>query len=220
MVLKDNREELNLTLKFRVDDFDYTVFVSTDMMKCFGCGKTGHLVRACPDNNGTNKQDVLEENSVKVVNEGTENVHEPTQAEPGTSSNISGLTDIMPLSQAEKVNNGETGLVTRFIVLDEPKLNKSVESMDITHVTASDTIVPSGSVSLSDDLMRDLDQAVFKAPLKRKNNDKASESKQAKTTEHVKEVDADDVGNDSDFSDSSASSCSQNEWICQEQCWG
>lgn len=35
--------------------------------------------------------------------------------------------------------------------------------------------------------------------------------------EKVKEVDADDDGNSSDFSDaSSASSCSQNEWICHE----
>ncbi len=49
MILKDNRTELNLNLKLRVDDFDYTVFVSTDGMKCFGCGKTGHLVCVCPD---------------------------------------------------------------------------------------------------------------------------------------------------------------------------
>ncbi len=32
-----------------MDDFDYTVFASTDMMKCFGCGKSGNLFRSCPE---------------------------------------------------------------------------------------------------------------------------------------------------------------------------
>lgn len=32
-----------------MDDFEYIVFVTTDKMKCFGCGKSGHLIRSCPD---------------------------------------------------------------------------------------------------------------------------------------------------------------------------
>ncbi len=71
MILKDNRNELILNLKLRVDDFAYTIFVSTDVMKCFGCGKTGHLVRVCPDKNGTNVQDALRKNVVQVRDEGT-----------------------------------------------------------------------------------------------------------------------------------------------------
>ncbi|TWW61838.1 Transposon TX1 uncharacterized 82 kDa protein ORF 1 [Takifugu flavidus] len=35
MVLNDNKEELKLTLRFRVDEFDYTVYVTTDSLKCF-----------------------------------------------------------------------------------------------------------------------------------------------------------------------------------------
>lgn len=46
MVLKEN--ELNLTLNFKVDGFNYTVFASSDNMKCFGCGVEGHLIRSCP----------------------------------------------------------------------------------------------------------------------------------------------------------------------------
>lgn len=61
--------------------------------------------------------------------------------------------------------------------------------------------------------MTDLDQAVFKTPLKRKKNDKVSESKQARKTENKKGSDV-DVGNESDVSDSGASSCSQTEWTC------
>ncbi len=101
MILKDNRTELNLNLKLRVDDFDYTVFVSTDGMKCFGCGKTGHLVRVCPDKSGTNAQDASSENGVQVRDEGTtNNVSDSIQAEPRPST--SGLTDTVPLSQTEE----------------------------------------------------------------------------------------------------------------------
>lgn len=62
--------------------------------------------------------------------------------------------------------------------------------------------------------MTDVDQATFKAPMKRekKKNDEASVSKQARRTERGQESDAEDISNESDFSDSSASICSQSEW--------
>lgn len=48
VILNNPNMDLNLSLKCKVDDFDYTVFVSTDSMRCFGCGKTGHTARTCP----------------------------------------------------------------------------------------------------------------------------------------------------------------------------
>ncbi len=42
MIVKDDAE-LDLALNFRVDDFEYVVFVTTDRMKCFGCGLIGAL---------------------------------------------------------------------------------------------------------------------------------------------------------------------------------
>ncbi len=44
----NNNADLDLVLNFRVDDFDYVVFITTDKIKCFGCGNFSHLVRACP----------------------------------------------------------------------------------------------------------------------------------------------------------------------------
>ncbi len=49
MILKNNSEGLNLVLKFRVEDYDYNVYVSLEKMKCFGCGMEGHLIRSCPE---------------------------------------------------------------------------------------------------------------------------------------------------------------------------
>ncbi|KAI3355001.1 hypothetical protein L3Q82_004802 [Scortum barcoo] len=45
MILKDADSHLNLTLNFKVDGFNYyNVFVTSETMKCFGCGAEGHLI--------------------------------------------------------------------------------------------------------------------------------------------------------------------------------
>ncbi|KAK0155410.1 Transposon TX1 uncharacterized protein [Merluccius polli] len=49
MIPKDADSHLNLTLTFKIDGFNYIVFVTSDTMKCFGCGAEGHLIRACPE---------------------------------------------------------------------------------------------------------------------------------------------------------------------------
>lgn len=49
MVLKSNLEDLNIVLKFRIDSFDYVIFATTESLKCFGCGKEGHLMRSCTE---------------------------------------------------------------------------------------------------------------------------------------------------------------------------
>ena len=49
MILKNSIDEVNVAFKFRIDDFDYLVFATSDSMRCFGCGQEGHLRRSCPE---------------------------------------------------------------------------------------------------------------------------------------------------------------------------
>ncbi|GAA6092198.1 uncharacterized protein LOC124377357, partial [Tachysurus ichikawai] len=52
MILNSNITELERTLTYKRDGIDHVIYVSTNSMKGFGCGKTGHLVRACPVQRG------------------------------------------------------------------------------------------------------------------------------------------------------------------------
>ncbi len=56
MIVQDD-EELDLSLSFKVDDFDYIIFVSTAKTTCFRCKKPGHLIRNCPEKGDTEKGD-------------------------------------------------------------------------------------------------------------------------------------------------------------------
>ncbi|KAL0146569.1 hypothetical protein M9458_058200 [Cirrhinus mrigala] len=48
MILKDD-EEIDLSLRLKVEDCDYVIYVTTEKMKCFKCGETTHLIRSCPN---------------------------------------------------------------------------------------------------------------------------------------------------------------------------
>lgn len=49
MVLKDVNQELNVSLKFKIEGTDYIIFASTEAMKCFNCGVEGHIAKNCPE---------------------------------------------------------------------------------------------------------------------------------------------------------------------------
>ncbi|TWW69311.1 hypothetical protein D4764_18G0001170 [Takifugu flavidus] len=53
MILNNWAEEFNYRFIVRVDDFDYTLFVTSSALKCFNCGEEGHLARACPSRAAT-----------------------------------------------------------------------------------------------------------------------------------------------------------------------
>ncbi len=58
MILKNDTEELNIALKFRIEGFDYIIFATTETMKCFRCGNQGHLACSCPEQIASLQSDV------------------------------------------------------------------------------------------------------------------------------------------------------------------
>ena len=81
MILKDNKDDLDLTLNLKVDNFSYVIYASTSVMKCFSCGQTGHLVRTCPKAKGNDVQTNHE-------NTGRANVVEEQSAETSASAAV------------------------------------------------------------------------------------------------------------------------------------
>lgn len=63
MIIQDDGEQ-DLKLSFRADEFDYIIFVTTAKTKCFGCGKTGHLIRNCSEKKVTEEGDMVSNPSV------------------------------------------------------------------------------------------------------------------------------------------------------------
>jgi len=60
MILNNQNEELNLAMKFKIDDFQYVIFATSDSMKCFGCGQEGHVIRVCPEKNADQNHNTAE----------------------------------------------------------------------------------------------------------------------------------------------------------------
>lgn len=92
MVIPDD-VDLDLTLNFRIDDFSYTIFVTTGKGKCFGCGKMGHLIRNCPDksmeekgseknsvNNDVVQDEVVAQETVSTVIEANDDIQEEIES--------------------------------------------------------------------------------------------------------------------------------------------
>lgn len=52
MTLKDPTNELNLSFSFKVESFNYIVFATSELMKCFGGWAEGHLIRLCLEKSG------------------------------------------------------------------------------------------------------------------------------------------------------------------------
>lgn len=73
--------ELDLSLTFTIDGAHYIVFATSDtVMKCFGCGAMGHLIRACPLRPKHNESD-------GATAAGAEDV-ESVEGDPSTASPV------------------------------------------------------------------------------------------------------------------------------------
>lgn len=207
MILKED-EELDLSLRFKIDGCDYIFYATTEKMKCFNCGEAGHLIRACPT-------------KTNAEGSGANNADEPAEAGP---SNAAPLEVV-----AGKANEGDdtnrsanasaNAQVTEHITVID--INTSVNA----NVSTSESVVETGiqesggmgnvvqSDLLCDGIETEAEQNEFKVPAKRKNTSDMQAVKAKKAD--VENVYCDeDMESGSESSDSSVS-MSQSDFSCR-----
>ena len=147
MILNNENAELNLAIKFRIDDFDYVIYVTSETMKCFKCGQGGHLARVCPENV---EHDAVQNN---IEGEGQkDNVENGNQEKGGEV-----------LENGEQTNQEETVNRSNEEEVGEGEIEK-----------ANDAAGPYVNVEVSGDIDMVEDDNLFKTPtLKRKTSGKS-----------------------------------------------
>lgn len=165
MVLKSEVEDLNIVLKFKIDSFDYVIFASTESLKCFGCGKEGHLMRSCPEKETLNDSRPTVERVVEVGNSEKNNTEQLDDG--GTNGKESEKETMM---EREEVSEN---------IEENTKETQESEEMDLNE--------------LEEEQLRD-DETIFKVPtIKRKTNQcevVPKSKKKMQNSDAIKEVEA------------------------------
>jgi len=150
MILNNESAELNLAMKFRIDDFDYVIYATSETMKCFKCGQGGHLARSCPEN--------VE--------------HDPGQNNIESEGQKDNVEDENQEKGGEVLENGEQTNQTKIVSRSN---EETVGEREFER--ANDA---AGPVDVSRDIDMTEDDSLFKTPtLKRKTSGK-SRGKKAK----------------------------------------
>ncbi|KAL2080607.1 hypothetical protein ACEWY4_024400 [Coilia grayii] len=212
------REELDLKLSIKVNDFNYGIYVTTDTMKCLGCGEPGHFLRACPKNQGDSDKN----DTVNLANGGTD---ESVVAETsGVGRGEQDKADVSSERDEEKNNVDDVTVEPSVTVtsglengaqLSGERTNYDLEEMNIggedstdaeKHMSSQRSVrsLPVGEVSYTVGNMRSTEpnDVPFKEPpkaAKRKSTRKSS----SKAKKNELASNRNDTESESEFSDCS-----------------
>lgn len=129
MILSAEFETLDVSVKLTVFDRDYTIFISTETMKCFICGKYGHIKTGCPvvkeaqrarncsESNPVQDLNVVENND--LVKRTTESVAADVNAESSASTET-----------GEQLRQGDSIEITDATVPDARQSGTTVEGLE------------------------------------------------------------------------------------------
>ena len=109
MILHKKDSELSLVFKLRVNDFDYAVFVNSGNLKCFACGKEGHLVRACPDKTPGRQAEPAEASAAQSTADSSKDVDTVEQQAASVENNLPNNINIESIKEyiATRIQYGE-----------------------------------------------------------------------------------------------------------------
>lgn len=198
MVVNDDAD-MDLSLHFRADDYDYIIYVTSGNMRCFSCGQTGHLIRACPGKNSHNVSGGGDVRSDVVVSAEAGLVDEAPGGS-GTGLHVSeARSDVVPViaeeSALERTVSGVTLVVSKVQAGGTGNETEKLLS-DALDVELQPTVENIGDV-----IPMETAQANFKVPLKRRKPGRTGIDRHAKKSDTSDLYD--DSGSDSASSDSS-----------------
>ncbi|KAL2102369.1 hypothetical protein ACEWY4_001537 [Coilia grayii] len=208
IILKDNKD-IELSLNVKVDDFNYMIYVTTNTMKCFGCGQLGHLARGCPEktkksDNGNSNGDIPSDEQFQDA---------PVVATDQTHTNVeSGGVGAMQEAEAEAPEVGvgmPADQAGEQRSQPEPTTNGSQDScVDLAEHLLTEVIGEQSHPMETG--------SVFKVPSKKRG---CSRSK-AKANKKGLSVDISDAESESDYASDCSVTCSVRTSGFSQQCYG
>ncbi|KAL2096713.1 hypothetical protein ACEWY4_008861 [Coilia grayii] len=205
MTLSGNRQDLDLTLNVTVDGFVYPIYVSSCLMKCFGCGQTGHLARACPEKREVPATDVLYE---KEGEEKSSDANASTGGEGNAEGGLAEGEGVLPPEPSSPAHSTLTDLDGVESVRSEPNIASSVGTPPDNIVDDEDKTYDNDAEDESSQMEADDVDPTFKVPRSRHKRRRSQPHDTAKNKSAKVHSKAALVETESEFDSDCSVSCS------------